>query len=164
MIACEEKYAAFAGAERMLQLVVAQRLPGDDQSYRVQLRGVVRNSSLRIGWVQLESATAATSGVHLPDDLLCPVRREDFTHGVHLADYLTVQAKLVAAHKKVTYCCEKFDLSEREVQLPDRSLADDVDVSKLFLATVFDAPGDAVYLLPSEAGYSWAPHFVQQPR
>ena len=163
MIACEEKYAAFAGAERMLQIVVAQRLPGDDQFFRVQLRGVSRSSSMRIGWVQRDSATVPTTDLHLPDDLMCAVRREEFTHGVHLADNVIVQAKLVATQKKVTYCCEKFDGRE-EVQLLDKPLAEDVDVSKLFLAAILDSPGDAAYLLPSEVGHSWAPQIVPGAR
>ena len=92
MIACEGKYAAFAGAERMLKIVVAQRLPGDDQFYRVQLRGVSPNSSLRIGWVQLESATAPTNDLLLPERLLCAVRRECFTQGgVHKSAHFTIQ-------------------------------------------------------------------------
>ena len=163
MIACEEKYAALAGAERMLQIVVAQRLPGDDQSYRVQLRGVTRNSALRIGWVQLASATA-TSNLRLPGDLLCAVRRVDIQDELRTSGDVSIQAKLVAAQKLVTYVWERPGSSQLEEQLLATPLADDVDVSKLFLAAILYAPGDAAYLLPSEAGYSWAPQFVVQPR
>ena len=170
MIACEEKYAAFAGAERMLQVVVAQRLPSDngDQFFRVQLRGVSRNSSLRIGWVQLESATAPVNDLLLPEKLLCAVRRENFTHGgIHTASHVTVQAKLMAEQKQVAYCCEKFEgigTEATEMQLPGIALPNEVDVSKLFLAAILDAPGDAVYLQPAQAGHAWAPQIVPQTR
>lgn len=160
MISCEDKYAAMTGADRMLQIVVAQRLPGDDQTYRVQLRGVSRNSALRLGWLQLESATAPTDKLPMPDSLLCPVRRELFSRGINVIENVTVQVKLDAEHKKVVYRCEKSSAVGGEEQtLADMPLPADVDVTKLFLAALLDAPGDAAYLLPSEAELSWAPRY-----
>ena len=117
MITNEDKYAAFAGAERMLNIAVAQRLPGDEQAFRIQLRGVSLSSSLRIGWVQLESANAPTSGIHLPNDQLCAVRREDFTHGFHIFRNLIIQVKLVAAQRKVSYWWEKLNPSLNDTPL-----------------------------------------------
>ena len=165
MITNEDKYVAFAGSERMLNIATAQRMPGDDeQFFRIQLRGVSRSSSLRIGWVQLESANAPTSGIHLPNDLLCPVRREDFTHGYNVFKNMIIQAKLVAAQRKVTYSWEKDDRRLNDTLLPDRPLADDVDLSKLYFAAILDAPGDAALLLPPEAGLSWAPQIIPPTR
>ena len=167
MIACEEKYAVYSGAERMQQIVVAQRLPGDDQSYRVQMRGVSRDSTLRIGWVQLQSVTAPTNDLLLPEALMCAVILDDFTYDERRADKVTVKTKLVAAQKKVTYSWEAIE----DVEQPEEEYAvqleahwPSVDMSKLFLAAILDAPGDAVYLLPSQAGHSWAPQVIPQSR
>ena len=164
MITNEDKYAAFAGAERMLNIAVAQRLPGDEQAFRIQLRGVSLSSSVRIGWRQLESANAPTSGIHLPNALLCPVARENFTNAFHIFRNMIIQVKLVSAERKVTYCWEKFDRRLNDTTLPDMPLAADVDVSKLHLAAILDEPGDAALLLPPEAGLSWAPQIIPQTR
>ena len=167
MISCEEKYAVYCGAERMQQLVVAQRLPGEDQCFRVQMRGVSRESSLRIGWLQLASATAPTNELVLPEKLMCEVCLHDFIIDDRNADKVTVNTKLVAAQKTVTFSWEEIDGIEQPHEESAVLLTahwPSVDVSKIYLAAILDAPGDAVYLLPSQTGHSWAPQVIPQSR
>lgn len=108
MILATEKLVAYACAGKMIQLAVAQRRSGDDQTFRVQLRGTSPNSALRIGFVQLESATSSTSGLVLPDGLLCPANRSFFTGGVDVTDSVTIEVFLSVEERRVFYSCEPF--------------------------------------------------------
>ena len=138
--------------------MLQERLPGIDQTSGCSFCFSC-NSSLHINLVQLESAIAPPTDPHLPDDLLCTVSRDDFCLVSVQKAAVTIAAKMDAS-KNVSYRCKMRTLAASIS--PNSSLtSDDVNVLKGFLAAILEAPGDSTYLLPSEAGRSWAPQHTQ---